>query len=160
MKKYVVLGLFVMAALILSLSELKGVDNKQSASEDLAVRSTVDSIAPAWNTQNLDGLMALWTSKGDLVIPKGDRAKNRDEVRELFKRFQQSRYKDSVIEQSSSSIRFVTPDVALVDFTATVAGPRAENSRYSNPQQFHVFLVMVRENEKDWKIAAARFSEI
>ncbi|MDP1834998.1 MAG: SgcJ/EcaC family oxidoreductase [Chlamydiales bacterium] len=159
MKRYIVLGLFTVAAMLLSLSELRAAD-KQTASEDLAVRSTVDSIAPAWNTQNLDGLMALWSQEGDLVIPKGNWAKNRDEVRQLFKSFQQSRYKDSVIEQSSSSIRFVSPDVALVDLTATVAGPREENSRYSNPQQFHVFLVMVRENEKDWKIAAARFSGI
>jgi uncharacterized protein (TIGR02246 family) len=92
------------------------------ANEESAVRAAVDSYTSAFNSGNLDGIMALVAPDADFIDDSGKQYKGKTDLGEVFKH-SLADLKGSKLKTTINSIHFLRPDVAVVDGKADVTDP-------------------------------------
>jgi uncharacterized protein (TIGR02246 family) len=92
------------------------------ANEESAVRAAVDSYTSAFNNGNLDGVLAHVASDADFIDDSGKQYKGKADLAEVLKH-SLADLKGSKLKSTISSIRFLRPDVAVVDGKADVTAP-------------------------------------
>lgn len=113
-------------------------------------------IVADWNKHDAQAMASHWAADGDVINPWGKWAIGRGNVQKLFNQEVQSGwFNKSISEQDIDSIRFVSPDVAIIDVSATVTGTFNIQGRESGPLAHHVLYVAVKKDGK-WQLTAAR----
>lgn len=128
---------------------------KSDAGERHLIRKQQRGFAAAWNKDKAGAMAALWAEEGDLINPFGRVAKGRPEVEKLFTEEHDTFAKGSNFAIRVDSIRFIKPDVALVDCAWEAAGMAAETGNEVPPLRGLYAAVMVRRRGK-WEITAFR----
>jgi uncharacterized protein (TIGR02246 family) len=92
------------------------------ADEESAVRAAVDSYIAAFNNGNLDGLLAHVAADADYIDDSGKQFRGKADLAEVLKRSlaDLSRRK---LKSTIFSLRFLRPDVAVVDGKAAITAP-------------------------------------
>jgi uncharacterized protein (TIGR02246 family) len=116
MRRILVTAIVGLAGLALALGQTK------PANEESAVRAAVDSYTSAFNNGNLDGVMAHVAPDADFIDDGGKQYKGKADLTEVFKR-SLADLKGSKLKSTITSIRFMRPDVAVVDGKADVTAP-------------------------------------
>ncbi len=127
----------------------------QESQDESGVRGSITFFSEAWNnTHNPKTMASYWTEDADLINPWGKRAKNRQEIEQLFSYEQTGPLKESVIQQNIEKVRFLTPNIAWVDSNIRLTFP-TPNPENKLPLDHHVVFLVVKRNGK-WLIASAR----
>src|SRR5262249_24807623 len=92
------------------------------ASEESAVREAVDSYTSDFNEGNLDAVLAHDAADADFIDNSGKQYKGKADLGEVFRKSLPD-MKGSKLRSTITSIRFVRPDVAVVDGKAEVTAP-------------------------------------
>jgi uncharacterized protein (TIGR02246 family) len=147
MRKYLIcLGL--LAVFLLGIPALSGQDRASAASNEEAVRKTSATLTEALNKGNLDNFMANWAPDADFIDEAGKKTRGHDALRAHFKT-KLSNLKGSKFSGNINSIKFLRPDVALVDGTVetALADGEHETNRYA--------VIWVKSGAR-WLISSAR----
>ncbi len=136
--------------ILLSFSTYALADN-----DEAGVRSLINGFVKAWNKHDPQAMAAFWADDGDLIDPWGKRGSNKGAVQSIFIGEQKGRLKDGTIETTIERIRFLTPDIALVDASGKITGLKDSKGKPLDPFNHHVFWVL-KKNDGVWKAAAAR----
>jgi uncharacterized protein (TIGR02246 family) len=144
----------VLAVALVSLAVPAGLRASQADDEASIRRFGVDFSA-AWNRHDPKAMASFWAEDGDLINPFGRWAKGRAEVEKLFQDEHAGVMAGTSYSTTLSSVRFLTPDVAVTDWDIVVTGMRGPDGSAAPPFKPHLALVMVRRGGR-WLSLAAR----
>jgi uncharacterized protein (TIGR02246 family) len=127
MRHILVTAMVGLAVLALAFGQAK------PTNEESAVRAAVESYTSAFNNGNLDGVMAHVAADADFIDDSGKQHKGKADLTDVFKQCLAD-LKGSKLKSTITSVRFVRPDVAIVDGKADVTAPdgTTESGRYTS----------------------------
>ena len=140
----------LMVAMIFCLSSLPAL----AAGDEETIQKRLDDFVAAWNKDDAKAMAALWAPDGDLINPFGRVAKGRAEVQKLFTDEHASFMKGTTMKITSSSVRILGADAAILDFDSDVIGMKAADGTDLPTLDHHVTAVMVKKDGKWWIVAA------
>lgn len=115
------------AALLLAGSVLVGAaEGDRQAADEAAIRKAVESYVAAFNAGDAKALAALWSPEAVYTNPlSGDQVVGREAIEKQFAGiFAES--KGAKLSASTSSVRFISPNVAVEEGTAKFVAPERE----------------------------------
>ncbi|MFI6870763.1 SgcJ/EcaC family oxidoreductase [Nocardia sp. NPDC050406] len=122
----------------------------QQLTDEAAVRAVFDRLNRAWADADADAFAAEFTDDADYVTWFGTYYRGRSDIatvhRPVFEKWQ----KGTRLDGEVVSVRFPTPDVALVHGLGAVVKPQRRRTARNTKVNL---LVMVRQGA-DWRIAA------
>ena len=127
MRRILVIAMVGLAGLALAWGQAK------PANEESAVRAAVDSYTSAFNNGNLDCVMAHVAVDADFIDHSGKLYKGKADLAEVLKH-SLADLKGSKLKSTITSIRFLRPDVAVVDGKADLTAPdgTTDSGRYTS----------------------------
>ena len=121
---------------------------QQRSPDEAAIRKSVEALAAALNARDAKGGARLFAEDGDQIVLGSARYRGRADIERAYREKRLSIPDGKHIAIAVMSIRFVLPDVALVD----VEGHLVERPATSRDRAFYI---MVRRGGA-WQIAALR----
>ena len=148
----VCLSLIMVAALLLRVCSAAEADKPAAATEESAIRATIDSYVAAYNRGDAKAVAAHWSESGEWISPSGQRFQGRPaiekEMQTLF-----SENKGVRIEVLNPSVRMVSPQVAIEEGTVRVIRP-------SEPPSESTYLAVDVKEGGRWKLNTVRETDI
>lgn len=126
-----------------------------NATDESEIRRLFSDYEAAWNRHDAAALAAFYTEDGDAVFPSGRKASGREAVRTVEAANQATTNRNSHTARQIQSIRFLTPQVALVDETATIDGMTNDNGE-TVPSRNALMTTVLVKRDGTWRIAANR----
>jgi uncharacterized protein (TIGR02246 family) len=127
----------------------------QSAADETAIRKVTEQFAPAWAKGDDKSLGALYTADADYVSSTGLVAKGRTEIEKAYATQFTGVYKGTSLKAGVTNVRFLKPDVAIVNGTFEVSGMRGSDGKEVPPRNGISTSVVVKQNGQ-WLITALR----
>jgi uncharacterized protein (TIGR02246 family) len=149
------LGMSVLA-LALWASVARAQADLGEAAEERAVRAVADRFGAAWNRHDAKAMAATFAADGDIVNPYGEVVKGRPALEALFAREQAGFARSSRFASTVESLRFLKPDIALVDGTVTVSGVRGDGADAPAATLKGRYTDIVAKREGQWLVLARR----
>jgi uncharacterized protein (TIGR02246 family) len=118
---------------------------------EAAITAVETEFAAAWAEHDARRLASFWVEDGDFMNPFGHVARGRDELTRLFAGEHGSVMKASSYRFSLDSVRLVTPEVAVTDWTNVIEGMVAPDGTALPPFAHHVTTVFVKRDGRWWK---------
>ena|SRR5437016_1040328 len=125
------------------------------AADDKPIKDRLDEFQAAWNKDDTKAMAAIWAEDGSLINPVGVIGNGRAEVEKIFVDEHTGRFKGSTYTTSDVKVQWVTPDVAVADITANIAGVHGPDGAAAPDYAHHVVWVLVKKDGQ-WMAAAAR----
>lgn len=122
--------------------------DKDGGEEEAAIRKAAGAYAAAFAKGDAAAALAMWTSDAEFIDDDGKVHRGHDSLSPLFKKTLPS-FKGYKITMKLTSVRFVKPDVALVDGEQTFTAPRGE------PDHNRFTSVWIK-TDGQWRIRSAR----
>jgi uncharacterized protein (TIGR02246 family) len=116
-----------MAIASLGLAATQAKEPAQSSPDEQMIRKSVDDYCAAYNKGDLDALMSYWAKDAEYVDDDGETHRGRDAIGAIFKNSLE-KLKGFTLHLKIDDLRFVKPEVAIEDGTATLTGPDGETS--------------------------------
>jgi uncharacterized protein (TIGR02246 family) len=91
-------------------------------SDEEMIQKIAGDFEAAWNAGDAQAIANLWTLDGDSIGPEGFVSNGRNEVQIRYAQGFEGVYKGTNVSITTSSIRFLQPDVAVVDGTYEITG--------------------------------------
>jgi len=112
-------------------------------------------MAEAWNRDDTKALSVLFAEDAEFIDVHGSFWKGRKNIEKALTAIHSSSYRGSKIKSTSTEIRFVRPDVAVVHVAWEFAGDQPEPL----PRGIRMILVITEQNGT-WGIVAAQTTQI
>ena len=93
------------------------------AADDAAVRHLVDLFTEGWNAKDGAACARPFAADADFVNIMGLRAQGRDLIARGHDEILSTVFREMQISSTVRSVRFIRPDVAVVDVDFTIQGP-------------------------------------
>jgi len=123
--------------------------------DEQAIRRLIGDREAAWNRGEVENYSLLLTPAADIVSATGRPARGRDAVLALYREQRAGAYKGAVTSTPIDSIRFLRPDVAIVDARFSLSGLRAPDGSALPARRGLLTLVVTKEGSR-WLIASMR----
>jgi uncharacterized protein (TIGR02246 family) len=128
----------------------KGARKKaDTAAEKEAIAKSAEAFVEAFHKGDAKALAAFWTADGDYTDPTGRHLKGRSAIEKAFQRLF-AENKSLKVQINSTSLRFVTPNVAIEDGTTAVY-----SSEPAPPTRANYTMVHVKKDGR-WLISGVR----
>jgi uncharacterized protein (TIGR02246 family) len=127
---------------------VKAVADKPASEDEAAIKKAINDYSAAFAKGDAAAVLAMWTPDAEFIDEDGKVYSGRDALAPLFKKSLPS-FKGYKITAKLTSVRFIKPDVALVDGEQTFTPPQGESdvSRFTS--------VWVKA-DGEWRIRSAR----
>ena len=143
----------LVVALLLGVMGLSSAPALATGDEE-AIKERLEELTAAWNKNDAKAIAALWAPDGDLINPFGRVAKGRAEVQKLFTDEHASFMKGTTLKITSSSVRILGADAAILDLDAEITGMKAPDGTDLPLFDHHVTIVMVKKDGTWWIVSA------
>lgn len=124
-------------------------------SDEDMLREMQKTFDAAWSAGDAKTMAALWAADGDSIGPDGSVASGRAEIENGFAEILVGMYKGTTMSGGATSIRFIQPDVALVDGTFEISGIKGADGK-DMPNEKGMFTDIVVKQGDQWQIACSR----
>ncbi|MFN2385260.1 MAG: SgcJ/EcaC family oxidoreductase [Thermoanaerobaculia bacterium] len=121
--------------------------------DEAAIRKVHADFTAAWNRHDPAALAAIWSADGDLVNPEGRWAKGNAEVQKNFADEQAGIFKSSTFTNTVTGVRFLTPNIAIVDASFEIRNATPANAPPMTQKGLYK-AVMVKDGGT-WRTASA-----
>ena len=139
-------------ALLLLASVLGAIAASVSETDEDAIRRVIEQRRLAWNAQDTKAYASLLTPDADIVSATGRSAHGRDEVIQLYVEQRSGAYRGAtVVSTFVTRIKFVRPEVAVVDADFEIEGVRGRDGNTMPPVNGLNSFVLVKGNGR-WLI--------
>ena len=101
---------------------------KNHPEDEAALQKKAEAFVEAFHKGDAQALAAFWTPDGDYTDQTGRQLKGREAIAKAFQELF-TEHKDLKLRIDSTSLRFLTPDVAIEDGTTEVFSPDGPPSR-------------------------------
>jgi uncharacterized protein (TIGR02246 family) len=124
---------------------------KGTPQDEQAIRKVIAEMELSWNRHDAKAVVALATEDFDLVVPPGNYTGGRAENEIGLERSFSAVFKNARDTVTIDRVRFIRPDVALIDGTFEITGSEIPGPPLKGLQT----LVLVKEDGR-WMITALR----
>ncbi|HVU15922.1 MAG TPA: SgcJ/EcaC family oxidoreductase [Candidatus Didemnitutus sp.] len=131
-----------------------------ASSDEAAVREHCASFVTAWNHHDAKAMAATWAEDGNLINPFGRVASNRAEVEKLFVEEQGAAMKGTTYTAKSISVQFITPTVALTDWTSEITGMHDPKGNELPAFKHHVVAILQKKDGHWTNVAVRAFGDL
>lgn len=131
-----------------------GLPTLQSSPEVEKVRTLITQWIRYWNHHDADMLSDLCEPNADVIDPKGKWAHGKERIRSLLTLTLKGAYAKSELDLDITSIRFITPDLALIDTDGSIHQIQTAPHEFSSSDRHIVFIALKQHGS--WKISAVR----
>lgn len=126
--------------------------------DQMAIGKLIKNFSVLWHNSDAHGLARFWKPDGDFVNPAGLMLKGRDQIEAFYAEAFKMGYGGSTVDTTIDQIRFLTPDLALVDGEFIIKG--ASTSAHSErPAEHGYFTVIAEKVSGQWMVASNREME-
>ena len=143
----------LVVALLLGVMGLSSAPALATGDEE-AIKERLEEFTAAWNKHDATAMAAIWAPDGDLINPFGRVAKGRAEVQKLFTDEHANFMKGTTYKVTSSSVRILGSEAAVLDLDADVTGMKAPDGTDLPTFDHHLTVVMVKKDGAWWFVAA------
>ncbi len=126
-----------------------------SPQEEEAIRMQVEQFEEAWNIGDAYLLAAHFDSAGDQILPGHPVVRGRAELEEWWSEHYSRMAEGRKISLTVNSLRFLKPDVAIVNVSAEFTGGHDPEGREIPPGRDRATYVMIKTGDQ-WLLAALR----
>jgi uncharacterized protein (TIGR02246 family) len=130
---------------------------KSDGAEEQITRA-IEAFEDGWNRHDLAAGLAFFTEDADFVNVVGQWWRGRGEIGERLGACHAERFRDSTLQITSVSIRFLRFDVAVVHLTWTLAGDRGPDGR-GLPLRRGILTLTTSRHKARWSFDAAQNTE-
>lgn len=123
----------------------------QAKAED-AIRETLQAYATGWNASDSRSIANLYTVDADYTGLGSVMTRGRDEIAQRYESLFTGSFSGSHLAVAMSSLRFLKPDVALVDGSFDLSDVRQADG--SNQSAKGLFVAIMTNDEGQWKFTA------
>jgi len=123
-------------------------------SDEQMILDRAQEFADAWNKHDPTALAYLWSADGDLINPMGRRASGLTEIQRLFADEQSKAMKNTTYTINSMKVRFLNPQMAIIDQDAEVSGIAAPDGTTMTMKP-HV-VALVSKSGGQWWLTSVR----
>jgi uncharacterized protein (TIGR02246 family) len=140
--------LALVAFVLLEVVSAHAQDSSPASPDEQSIRKSVDDYCAAFNSNDVDAVLDYWANDADYVDVDGETHRGKEAVGTLFKT-SAAEVQGNKLGLKIDSLRFVKPEVAIEDGTATLTDQDGEttSSRYT--------AVWVKSGD-EWLIQSAR----
>jgi|SRR5436190_1451868 len=142
----------VLAATFLGLL-ISSVAFAQKSDEQMII-DRAQEFADAWNKHDAMAMAYLWSADGDLINPMGRRASGLTEIQRLFADEQSKAMKNTTFTITGMKMRFVNPQMAVVDQDVEVTGIAAPDGSTTSMKP-HI-VALVSKSGGQWWLTSVR----
>ncbi len=121
-----------------------------SAADEQALRDTISRMENAWARHSAADVNHFYTEDADVVIPPGNRFTGRAALKQESEKEFAGIFKSAKFIYALKSIRFVRPDVAIVDASFAFEGSTI------NPAPKGLMTLVMFKQDRGWLISAER----
>lgn len=143
-------------ALMLSLIILGACqESSKPEQKEEEIKKILREYVDAFNRNDTKAMAALWAKDGDLISPWGELATSREDVEKVLVKDHDEYLKNTHLDESIEFIRFITPDVVLVDVDRIYSGLLGSEGKQKQVFLNHAVYALVKRDGK-WRIVAQR----
>lgn len=126
--------------------------------DQMAIGKLINSFSVVWHDGDAHGLAMFWKTDGDFVNPAGMMLKGREQIEAFYAQAFKMGYGGSTVDTTIEQLRFLTPDLALVDGEFTIKG--ASTSDHKERSAEHGYFTVIAERVSgQWMVASNREME-
>jgi uncharacterized protein (TIGR02246 family) len=118
---------------------------------EAAVRALYRQLMDAWNTGSGEAYAAPFAEDGDLIGFDGTHFKRREEIAPFHQRLFETHLKGTRLVGQVTSIRFLSPDVALM---YAVGGTVMRGKSAPSPERDFIQTLVATKSGGEWRLAA------
>lgn len=122
------------------------------------IQNLIGSFTAHWHDSDARGLAMFWISNGDFINPDGQYLKGRDQIQGFYAQAFSMGYAGSEATATVDRIRFLKPDLALVDGRFEISGAVSKD-RQSLPIEKGYYTALVEKESGRWWIVSNREME-
>ncbi len=123
--------------------------------DEEALRKMQEGFAAAWNQHDAAAMSMFWAEDGDWVGPDGNLVQGRVAVENYLAESHTGDWATSKLSVKVTGIRFLKPDVAVVNAEQEISGARDELDKPLPAQKVVATSVLVKKDGK-WQTAVYR----
>ncbi len=147
--------LFLAAAALVLAAPVRAAGPKARGADEKAIRQVYASYEAAWNAGDAKRVAAVWADDAEHVEADGRVITGRTAIGADFAQRLATVWKGSQLKQTVESIRFIKPDVAVVDAAFEVTGGHDAAGKPLPPVHGRYADIWVKKGGS-WHIAADR----
>jgi len=147
------------AAVFLLGTNLSMAQQPLQAGDSKDVTGVAAVFVKAWNVHDMDALANLFASDAEFINVVGMWWHSRDAIRQAHVYSHQTIFKTSVLAADSTTVKFITPDIAIAYMTWTLTGHLTPDGKPGPPRHGILSLVMKHEG-KYWLVQSAQNTDI
>jgi uncharacterized protein (TIGR02246 family) len=125
------------------------------AEDEAAIRKQIDQYAAAWNKADAKATAQFFTDDADYVSSTGQRGEGRAGIERVLTEQFAGVFKGATLKTTITSIRFLKPDVAIVNGSFEVSGTKGPDGKELPVRKGLSTNIVAKPGDK-WLIAALR----
>ena len=126
-----------------------------SSEDEQAIRKLHQSFAEAWTNHDAQAMSMFWAEDGDFIGPDGQYMSGRERIENYLAEAHTGDFATAKLAITVKSIRFLKPDVAVVNGEAEISGGKDWYDKPMASQKAIATSVVVKKDGK-WLTAAYR----
>jgi uncharacterized protein (TIGR02246 family) len=124
-----------------------------STAQETALKELMSNFTGDWHRSDAHALSMFWVADGDFTNPSGQVMHGRAEIEAFYAAAFAHGYSGSTATASIENIRFVRPDVAIIDGTFQIVGAVTADHQPIPPETGRYTVLAERVSGKWWIIA-------
>jgi uncharacterized protein (TIGR02246 family) len=126
-------------------------------SDEQMILDRAQEFADAWNKHDATAMAYLWAADGDLINPMGRKASGLTEIQRLLADEQSKAMKSSTYAITGMKVRFLNPQMAIVDQDVEVTGVTAPDGTTMTLKP-HATAVVTKSGGQWWLASVRAFT--
>lgn len=126
--------------------------------DKMAIEGLIKNFSTHWHDSDAHGLAMFWRADGDFINPAGMMLKGREQIEAFYSQAFKMGYAGSTVDTTIDQLRFLTPDLALVDGEFTINGASMGDHK-ERPAEHGYFTVIAERTSGQWMVVSNREME-
>jgi uncharacterized protein (TIGR02246 family) len=125
----------------------------------IAVKAVISTLAESWNRHDMAAFAAAFSENADFVNVIGMHWRGRQEIEAKHATAHRTIFRNSSLQILESSVRLLSPDIALAHVWTQVSGAESLRKNVPEPRRALMTCVLVKQAQH-WVITAAHNTDI
>ena len=127
--------------------------NQNQGKDEQTIRNIILQMTEGFNNHDAKAATQMYTSDADFVNVRGDKYTGRVEIEEKLAAILSTRAKQSTLKTLNTTVRFVTPELAIAHVTNELSGLVDSAGLQLPSHQERSIRVFIKENN-NWRVTA------
>jgi uncharacterized protein (TIGR02246 family) len=148
-----------LTGMFLLITNLSMAQQPSQVGDAAGVKEVAAAFERSWNVHDMDALANLFADDADFINVVGMWWRSREAIRQAHLQTHQTIFKASTLAIDSTTIKFITPDIAVAHMTWTLTGHLTPDGK-PGPTRHGILSFVLKRQEKTWLVQSAQNTDI